>query len=215
MATIAVFGAAGAGGRRIATEATSRGHDVLSIVRNIERAQADSRTKVMRGDGTDVEFITGLAANVDAIVVAVGNPSRSPVLDVAQTMVEAITSLDSLRPRLLHMGGGGSLLTPEGTRILDAPNFPPAFLQSARTQAAALDFYRLHAADCGVTWTFVSPPPVHFEPGERRGTYRTALDTPVVGKDGKAVLSYEDLAVAMVDEIENARFLNTRFTAGY
>jgi uncharacterized protein len=66
-----------------------------------------------------------------------------------------------------------------------------------------------------VTWTYVSPPPVHFAPGRRTGTYRTGLDQPVTGADGEARLSYEDMAVAIVDEIEQPKFLNTRFTAGY
>jgi len=37
----------------------------------------------------------------------------------------------------------------------------------------------------------------------------------VNGPDGQARISYEDLAVAIVDEIEQPKFLNTRFTAGY
>lgn len=215
MSTIAVLGAAGAGGRRIAAEAAARGHDVLSIVRNPDRVDVDPRTAMLDGDATDLDFVTDLAGRVDSIVVAVGNPARSPVLDVAETMVTAIGTHTPHGPRLLHMGGDGSLLTADRNRILDSPTFPKAFLESARTQAAALDYYRAHAVDQGVTWTFVSPPPVHFEPGPRRGTYRTALDVPVIDEDGRAVLSYEDLAVAIVDEIESSRFLNTRFTAGY
>jgi putative NADH-flavin reductase len=37
----------------------------------------------------------------------------------------------------------------------------------------------------------------------------------VVGDDGEARISYEDYAVALVDEIENPRHLNRRFTVGY
>jgi hypothetical protein len=36
-----------------------------------------------------------------------------------------------------------------------------------------------------------------------------------VDSEGVAVLSYEDLAVAIVDEIESPKYMNKRFTAGY
>ena len=66
-----------------------------------------------------------------------------------------------------------------------------------------------------MSWTYVSPPPLEFHPGERTGHYRTGTDHPVTDDQGRSVLSYEDFAVAVVDEIENARFCDTRFTAAY
>ncbi|MFF8375647.1 NAD(P)-dependent oxidoreductase [Streptomyces sp. NPDC015661] len=66
-----------------------------------------------------------------------------------------------------------------------------------------------------MTWTYLSPPPVHFAPGERTGRYRTGLDRPVVGDDGQARISDEDYAAALVDEIDNPRHLKRRFTVGY
>lgn len=62
---------------------------------------------------------------------------------------------------------------------------------------------------------YLSPPPVHFAPGERTGTYRTGLDHPVTGHDGQARISYEDYAVALVDEIDHPQHLDRRFTVGY
>ena len=61
----------------------------------------------------------------------------------------------------------------------------------------------------------MSPPPLEFHPGERTGHYRTGTDHPVTDAQGRSVLTYEDLAVAIVDEIENPRFGNTRFTVAY
>jgi hypothetical protein len=113
------------------------------------------------------------------------------------------------------MGGGASLLAPDGGTIMDGVHFPPQYLENAKAQLLALDWYRANARDAGVDWTYISPPPVHFAPGERLGIYRTALDTPVIDSEGLAVLSYEDLAVAIVDEIESPKYMNTRFTAGY
>ena len=64
-------------------------------------------------------------------------------------------------------------------------------------------------------WTYMSPPPGNFAPGERRGTYRTGRDHPVVDVTGGFGISYEDYALALLDEIENRSFLNMRFTVGY
>ncbi|MGW7820060.1 hypothetical protein ACWGLF_18415 [Streptomyces puniciscabiei] len=80
-------------------------------------------------------------------------------------------------------------------------------------QIRALDAYL--ALDDRVAWTYLSPLPVHFAPGERTGRHRTGLDQPVVGDDGQARISYEDYAAALGDEIENPRHLNRRFTVGY
>jgi hypothetical protein len=84
----------------------------------------------------------------------------------------------------------------------------------AAGQAEALEVYR-QTKNPRISWTYLSPPPVQFELGQRTGKYRTALDSPVEDDRGEASISYEDFAVAMIDEIETPRFLNRRFTVGY
>jgi hypothetical protein len=103
------------------------------------------------------------------------------------------------------MGGGSSLLAPNGKRFLDSPDFPATRLPTATGQAEALDFYR-SLGPSSLNWSYVSPPPIHFAPGERTGQYRTGEDHPVVDARGESSTSYEDFAVAIVDEIERPRF---------
>jgi putative NADH-flavin reductase len=55
----------------------------------------------------------------------------------------------------------------------------------------------------------------HETAGVRKGIYRTALDNPVFDENGKSVLSVEDVAVAIVDELENSKHIKQRFTAAY
>jgi putative NADH-flavin reductase len=52
-------------------------------------------------------------------------------------------------------------------------------------------------------------------PGERTGKYRTALENPVFDDNGRSVLSVEDVAVALVDELEQNNHIRQRFTAAY
>lgn len=211
---IVLFGAGGVG-RRILHEALQRGHTVRAVVRRPEAADLDPRADSVRGDATEAGVAPDLVKGAAAVVLAISDRTTRPWRTAAEVVTRALADLPAPKPRLLHIGGGATLLRPDGTRILDAPGFPDQFRPSAEGQAAALDWYRTHATPLGVTWTYLSPPPVHFAPGDRRGTYRTGGDHPVTDTSGTASLSYEDLAVAVIDEIEAPRYDGQRFTAGY
>ncbi len=189
---IALFGATGMVGSRIAAEATARGHQVTSLSRSTG------------GDLADPSAVRAAAADHDVLVSATG-PSRTgdphePWLDAVSTLID-----NAGDARVLFVGGAGSLLTPDGTRLLDTDGFPPEYLGEATTGAAALDLFR--AAPDSVDWTFVSPAPA-IAPGERTGSYATSLDTPAGD-----FISAEDYAVVLVDEIEEPRHRRQRFTA--
>ena len=51
--------------------------------------------------------------------------------------------------------------------------------------------------------------------GVRKGVYRLGLDHPVTDVNGRSVLSVEDVAVVIVDEIEHPKHIRKRFTAAY
>jgi putative NADH-flavin reductase len=213
MKKIVVFGASGRLGQRIVTEAAGRGHEVTAVVRDSETAPAFAdAVAVVAGDVSSAESVAAVAKDTDALVAAVAAPGREIYGTVARTLVGVVEALPQPAPRIVHVGGGATLTTPDGTRFLDLPSFPAEYLDMATGQAQALQVYE---ASSGVTWTYISPPPVYFAPGVRGGTYRTGLAQPVTGADGEARLSYEDMAVVIVDEIERSKFLNTRFTAGY
>jgi putative NADH-flavin reductase len=189
---IALFGATGMVGSRFAAEATARGHEVTGLSRSTG------------GDLADPAAVRDAAASHDVIVSATG-PSRSG--EPHQDWLDAVsTLLDNAGATRVHfVGGAGSLLTPDGTRLLDTDGFPDAYSAEASSGAAALDLFR--AAPDSLDWTFVSPAPV-IAPGERTGSYATSLDTPAGD-----FISAEDYAVVLVDEIEQPRHRRERFTA--
>ena len=210
---IVVLGAAGQSGSRIAHEAARRGHEVVALARSVgQLTDLPLGVRVVAGDATDPQVLRGLARGADALVLAIGG--RKPELYSAA--VAAVTTvaleLGPRAPRIIHQGGGGSLLTDDGTPYYDLPDYPGEFRTHAIGQNRALEAYR---ATEGITWTYLSPPPVCFWPGERTGRYRTGLDHPVIGDDGESRISYEDFAVAVLDEIEHPRHLHRRFTVGY
>ncbi|TDB81419.1 NAD(P)-dependent oxidoreductase [Micromonospora sp. KC721] len=213
MSNIVVYGAGGTAGSRIVAEAVARGHRVTAAVRRPESVTwLPAGVHVVTGDATSARSVRELAAEADVIVVAVGGGERALWRDAAQTLITVLREVPD-PPRVIHVGGGATLLTPRDTPFLEEPDFPEEYRDAALGQADALAWYR-SSAD-GVTWTYVSPPPLEFHPGERTGRYRTGIEHPVLDEQGRSVLTYEDLAVAIIDEIEAPRFENMRFTAAY
>ena len=115
--------------------------------------------------------------------------------------------------RYIVVGGAASLKAP-GTdqRIIDSGQIPEAFMPEIRAGANFLE--RLKQEPEGLDWTFVSPS-MFFGPGERTGKFRLGTEELLVAEDGKSSISYEDFAVAIVDEIESPKHHRMRFTVGY
>jgi uncharacterized protein len=215
MSTIVVLGAGGKAGRLLVAEAARRGHLVRAVVRSTPMS-SDPATGVdlVRGDASSREELEPLLAGADAVIVAVGAPGREIYRQTAQAVSEAVAALPEPRPYIVHMGGGATLRTPDGSTFLEQPGFPDAYREPAEGQRIAFEHYR-SAAPPGVAWTYFSPPPHHLVPGDATGGYRVGDDEPVNGEDGEARLSYGDLAVVLVDEAENRAHAGRRFTAGY
>jgi uncharacterized protein len=116
--------------------------------------------------------------------------------------------------RFIIVGGAGSLEIAPGVQLVDTPEFPAEYKSGA---LGARDYLNILKKEQELDWTFVSPA-ILMNPGTsgvRQGHYRTALDNPVFDDKGQSILSVEDLAMAIVDEVENPKFLKKRFTAAY
>lgn len=199
---IALFGASGMIGSRVAAEAADRGHSVTAITRS--GAEVPGSARSLTGDMGDSALLADVVSAHDVIVSATG-PSRTggdhgEWLSALQTLAE--TSGDT---RLIVVGGAGSLHVGD-TLLKDTPEFPEAYKSEAETSTKALDLLR---AGGWSPWTLVSPAP-EIAPGERTGSYVVALDSPA----GESI-SAEDFALALVDEIENPQHLDARFTVAH
>ena len=62
-------------------------------------------------------------------------------------------------------------------------------------------------------WTFLCPS-AEFVAGERTGTFRLGTDALLTTDKGSSI-SFEDYAIALVDELERPRHIRQRFTVGY
>ncbi|MEV6668650.1 NAD(P)H-binding protein [Streptomyces sp. NPDC051162] len=215
MAKIALFGANGTIGSRVLREALDRGHQVTAVVRDPAKVtETHPALTVTTGNVLDAESVTAAAEGQDVVVSAVGGgdgPGHvATIKPSAESLVAGVRALGDAAPRVISVGGAGSLRTPDGKQVWDAEGLPEFLLQIMHAHGDALDFYRTVG---DVRWTNISPAGL-IEPGERTGAYRTALEDLVIGADGKSRISAEDYAVALVDEIERPQHVGERFTVG-
>jgi putative NADH-flavin reductase len=200
---IAVLGGTGMIGSRIVAEGSVRGHEVLSVSRSGQDPQLMG-VSTMAGDATDPRVVESAARGCDAIVCATV-PDRSPGGDRSLFMTTISALVDSAgTASVLVVGGAGSLLMPDGTRLTDRPTAPPEWAQEAAVQAQALAYLQTHGAE--IRWTYLSPPSM-IRPGPRTGTYVRGLDHPV-----GVEISAEDYAAAVLDELEAPAHIGRRFT---
>lgn len=211
---IVVLGATGNVGRRIVKEALDRGHVITAAARNVPNG-LDARAGVVHADATQVESVASAVRGADAVVSAVsprpGSAGKAPSLvAVARTLLSALPRAEV--KRLLVVGGAGSLQGPDGVQIVDRPGFPAAYKPEALAQRDALAVYRAEGGD--IDWTYLSPA-AEIGPGERTGKYRTGGDQLLVDGRGKSYITFEDYAVAALDELEKPRFVRKRFSIAY
>lgn len=203
MAKIALIGASGNVGTRLLKELSDRGHKVTAIARHPENIPALPGVTAAKGDANNAASLAGIIAGHDAVISA----TRFVGTDFA-ALVDALRQA-AVR-RWLVVGGAASLEVAPGKRLLDQPEFPEAYKEEATSGAAALDLLR---GINDLEWTFLSPSAM-FVPGERTGTFRLGKDTLLTTAEGSSI-SYEDYAIALVDELERPKHIRQRFTVGY
>ncbi|RSN60786.1 NADH-flavin reductase [Amycolatopsis sp. WAC 04182] len=204
---IAVVGATGMAGSRIVAEAVSRGHHVTAVFRRTPPAFPHPDVEVVRGDVTDTGHMSAVFGGVDAVVGA-----TRPAPGAEKTVAATVTALldAAAGTRVLIVGGAGPLRSPSGGLVIDDPAFvPPAWRTIASASTCQLQACEAHAGD----WVYLSPPAM-LEPGVRTGVYRRGTTTILTKEDGSSGISAEDLAVAVVDELENPSG-GRHFTVGY
>ncbi|WP_414939137.1 NAD(P)-dependent oxidoreductase [Amycolatopsis sp. cmx-11-51] len=204
---IAVVGASGMVGSRVVAEAVARGHQVTAVLRGTPTESLYPDVEVVLADVTDVDHMTGLFADADAIVGA-----TRPAPGAEGTVAALVTGLldAAAGTRVLVVGGAGPLRSPSGGLVIDDPAFVPTEWRTiASASTTQLRACEAHAGD----WVYLSPPAI-LEPGVRTGAYRRGTTTILTAAGGSSRISAEDLAIAIVDELENPG-RDRHFTVGY
>ncbi|WP_114948435.1 NAD(P)-dependent oxidoreductase [Microvirga calopogonii] len=201
---IAVIGAAGNAAQRVVREAVSRGHEITAIGPTLDKLQALGAAKATLGDITQPDDLAAKLAGHDVVISAVRFVRYDP-----ETLVTAVKR--SGTPRLVVIGGAGSLRSPARSPVSESSNFPEAAKPEAAAGAKMLERLR---AEPSLDWTFLSPSAA-FTAGERTGQFRLGTDDLLISAEGKSHISFEDYAIALLDEVETPKHSRQRFTVGY
>ena len=204
MSKIAIIGATGRAGSQLLEEAIRRGHSVIAIARHASKIGHRENVVTLDVDVNDAHALQEAIAGSD-VVLSAAHFSTLP----AQAIIEPVKKAGV--KRLLFVGGAGSLLRPDNTRVIDSKDFPEAYKPEASAGGVYLETLR---KEQDLDWTFLSPS-AEFVEGPRTGTFRLGNDHLLIGDDGKSWISFADFAIAMLDEVEHPAHSRQRFTVGY
>jgi len=207
---IIVVGANGKAGTQLVNEAISRGHNVTAIVRNIEnKKKIDHQANVIVKD--ILELTSEDIQDADAVLDAFGAWTAETLPGHTTTLMHLADILKDSSTRLLVVGGAGSLFvdSEKSTRVMDLPSFPEAWKPTATAMSQAFDLLRKRS---DFNWTYISPSAKFDATGKKTGSYKIGTDILLTNDEGESVISYKDFALAMIDEVENQKFIKQRIT---
>lgn len=216
MKKVALIGASGFIGSQLVKELLSRGYQVTAIVRSADKIKNDDKNlKVVSADVFNTDKLAEVLKDNDAVISAYNPGWTNPniyddTIKGYQSIIEAVKKAGI--KRLQAVGGAGSLLVAPGKTVVDSGAIPEEILPGVKALALVLKDQFLPEKE--LDWVFFSPAGT-IEPGERTGKYRLGLDNLITDDQGNSKISVQDYAKAMVDELENPKHHQQRFTIGY
>lgn len=212
-----LIGASGFVGASILNELLTRGHAVTAIVRHADKVSlVDDQLSIEEVDVFNIAALTAAIKGADAVISAYNagwtNPNLYQDFIAGSEAIQKAVKASGVE-RLIVVGGAGSLEI-DGKQLVDGPDFPAAYKAGA---TAARDYLNTIKEEKELNWSFFSPA-IEMHPGigtGRTGQFRLGKDSPIFDAAGRSSLSVQDLAVVIVDELEQDKHPRQRFTAGY
>lgn len=211
---IALIGATGFVGSAILNELAGRKHEITAIART---PKDTANATWVAADIFNVEALAEILKGHDTIINAYNPGWTNPniyddFLAGSKAIQEAVKK--SGVKRFITIGGAGSLYVAPDLQAVDTPDFPKEIYPGAN---AARNYLNIIKEEKDLDWAFFSPA-FEMHAGTktgRTGKYRLGLENPVFNDEQRSILSVEDLAVVIADEVETPKHHQVRFTAGY
>ena len=147
----------------------------------------------------------------DIVIDAFGTWTEETLPQHSTSLKHLCDILSGTHIHLLVVGGAGSLYVNSWHTLCvsDGPNFPDIFKPLAAAMAKALGELRQRN---DVKWTYLSPAGDFQADGARTGRYILGGEELTLNSKGESVISYADYAIAMIDEAENGKHIQQRFS---
>jgi putative NADH-flavin reductase len=207
---VILYGATGKTGSIILKELVDRGHTVMAVARTPAKVRKLQNVDVIQGDLGDPAKVAGIVKGADAVVSAYGPPpdKTTEIIGATDCLVQGIERVGG--PRLIVVGGAGSLFVAPGVTLRESGHLPKEWIPIVDAHIQVLK----NLKQSGINWSYFSPA-AFFEPGQRTGKFRLGKDDLIADPQGNSRISLEDYAMALVDELEDPRHQRQRFTIGY
>jgi uncharacterized protein len=210
MTRIKVLGGTGFAGDAVVREAVKRGHTVTSYSRRPPAEPVEGAAYVT-GSLLDPELLAQTVEDTDVVFETV-SPRGDMAGKVEGLVHELIRLADEAGVRLGVLGGASSVLVSEdGPRVFDLSDPAPEVLPEIETGLALLEAVKRSPES--LDWFYVSPA-LEFGawlPQDVTGQYRVSDDVLLKDAAGESHISAADLALAVLDEIEQPRHSRRRF----
>lgn len=189
---LAIIGATGKTGRAVLDVALARHLDVTAIVRHADRLTVSVPT-------IEKDLFALTAADLqpfDAVLCTFASGKKSDYPRVNQHLVDCLTGTTT---RLVVVGSGATLFSDEQRTKTVGDKLPLIMRHSSREHLKARQI--LQASD--LNWTYMAPPMNYLPDGPATGTYQVGHDVLLTDAHGDSSISYADMAIALVDELQH------------
>jgi len=214
---ILLIGGTGNIGQRILKEALDKGYEVTAVQRKPETLTLKHpNLTVKKGDLLKEAELPSLIAGKDLVISAISlyaGLTPEQFKRAHQNLINALK--EQTQTRIIAVGGGTNNEISGGLRMLDSENImkniPEEYKPSIFVHGEVQKLYEASGLE---KWTYFNPAAM-IQAGERTGKFRLGTTNLIADENGGSIISFEDYAVALVDEIKNQQFIGKPFTIGY
>jgi putative NADH-flavin reductase len=194
---IVVFGATGGTGRELVRQGAAAGNSVVAIGRHPQSLAITANVEVLAADVTDLTAITPAIRGADAVLSALGTRAMNEPTTVYSAGTTNILAAMQIAGVRRFIAVSAAPVGPSKNVLERAILFPILyrFFGQAYDDMKRMETL-LAASDCD--WTVFRPP--QLVDRAPKGTYRTAIDSPL---SGAFRITRADLAAAMLASIND------------
>ncbi|WP_318767249.1 NAD(P)-dependent oxidoreductase [Lactiplantibacillus carotarum] len=201
---LAIIGATGKTGRALLTLARQRQLPTTAIVRNA--AKLNVAVPTLERDLFDLT--PSDLAPFDVVICTFASSKKSDYPRVNQHLT---TILKGTPTRLIVVGSGATLYLDDSRRKTVADRLPLIMRPASRAHVQA----RQILESAGVNWTYVAPPYNYLPNAAQTGHYQTGSDVLLYDQHHDSTISYADMALALIDEVQHPHYENQRMTVAW